>query len=76
MTWTASDRLTEVNLPILSAGKCKAAFQKYNSSYLVGYDFDEETQLCAGTNEVSQSFCASDIGLNIFFAFNFYTHQF
>ena len=54
--------MTGVGLLILSDNDCTQAFQNYNSSYLTVYDYDAKTQICAGTSEESQSFCANDIG--------------
>ena len=46
----------------MSDNDCTQAFQNYNSSYLTVYDYNPSTQICAGTSEESQSFCANDVG--------------
>ena len=61
--------MSAVKLPILSEKDCIAAFENYNTSYLGAYDFDPETQLCAGLNEIYDSFCNNDIGSYLFFFF-------
>ncbi len=62
LSWTASKFLTAVKLLILSTEDCTQAFQNYNSNYLTVYDYNPKTQICAGTEQESQTFCAADIG--------------